>query len=398
MAQPPLSEQEEFELLSLERARASSKKPQLQSKPPPGFAEEIERSLYGSAGTALKGFLSGGPLGAAASLTHRGVEEAGKLVEDTAYKAGGGVTDIASKAGYSPEVAAAAGYGTNVGIQAIPVVAGSIANQAAPLMKRAGRWLMTSAIKPPAGMRKSGEAAKAIETMLQKGISPTSSGLRATREAVDDLEIAIQTKLENSGATVSKIATAKAALKSASDDVKHNLNRVENEKDIQDALDKFLNHPELKQYADDFPVAVANRLKQSFYGEVGQKGYVPGTELTAFDKTEKSLAGSLRQQVLKAEPSARPDLGEQSKMMQVAKMLKERVGAAESQNVVGLGGAMSQSYLRLMIFWADRYPWFKGWLARALYTGATPVTAGVGVAAGLTAAEEIQEKIEKRNK
>ena len=370
----------------------------IQSKARPGMAEDLERSLLGSAGAALKGFMSGGPLGAAAATTQRGVEKAGELVSETAYKAGGGVTDIAVKAGLPPGAAAAAGYGTNVGIQALPVVAGSITRQAAPALQKAGKWFMQSAIKPGTTMRRSGEGAKAIETMLQKGISPTSKGLEAAKGAVDDLEVAIQTQLENSSATVSKIEAAKNATKSAFDDVKHNLDRVQNEKDIEDAISKFLNHPELKKYADQFPVAVANRMKQAFYKEVGEKAYVPGAAPTAFDKGTKNLAATLREEVLKAETSVKPNLEEQSKMMRVVNLLKERVGASQSQNIYGLGGAMSPSVTRLLIFWADRYPWFKGWLARGLYTGASPVTAGMGVGAGLATGEEIAESIEKRNK
>ena len=368
------------------------------SKPRPGMLEDIERSLYGSGAAALKGFSTGGPLGAVASLTQRGVEKAGELVSETAYKAGGGVTDIAAKAGLPPELAAAAGYGTNVGIQALPVVGGAIARQAAPAMQKAGKWFMTSAVKPGTTMRRSGEGAKAIETMLKKGISPTSSGLEAAKGAVDDLEVAIQTTLENSPATVNKLGVAKSSLKSAFDDVKHNLDRVQNEKDIKDAIDKFLDHPEVKKYANDLPVAVANRLKQSFYKELGQRPYVPGAQPTAFDKGEKNLAATLRQETLKAEPSARANLEEQAKMMQVVTLLKERVGASQSQNIYGLGGAMSPSITRLLIFWADRYPWFKGWMARALYSGASPVTAGIGVGAGVIAGEEIEEKISRKNK
>lgn len=367
-------------------------------KASPGMLEDVEKSLYGTGSTILKGLVTGGPVGVAAALTQRGVEKAGQLVEETAYKAGGGVTDIASKAGASPELAAAAGYGTNVGIQALPVVAGSIGRQAAPLMEKAGRWFMTSAVKPGTTMRRSGEGAKAIETMLQKGISPTSSGLQAAKGAVDDLEAAIQTTLENSEAYVRKGAVGDRALKSAFDAVKHNLDRVQNEKDIDSALSKFLNHPEIKRYADQFPVALANRMKQAFYKEVGERAYVPGAQPTAFDKMEKSLAASLRQEVLRAEPKAQANLAEQEKMMQVVSLLKERVGASQSQNIYGLGGAMSPSITRLMIFWADRYPWFKGWLARALYTGASPVTAGVGAGAGVVAGEEIEEAISKRNK
>ena len=393
-----LNEQEEFELLSLERERAVAVKPKpLSSEKRPGMMEDFGKSLQSTGSTLLKGFLTGGPAGAAASITQKGIEEAGKLVEETGYKAGGSVTDIASRAGLPPEVAAGAGLATNVGIQALPVVAGSVARQAAPILEKGGRWFMQSAVKPTLTSRKSGEAGQAIETMLQKGISPTSKGLESAKAAVDDLEVSIQTILENSKAMVNTAEVAKS-VKTAVEAVKHNLARVENEKDIQAALDSFLSHPAIKPYAGQFPVALANRMKQAFYKEVGERAYIPGAEASAYDKGQKALAAGLREQVLKAEPKVKPNLEEQQQMIKVVDMLRQRVGAAQSQNIYGLGGAMSPSITRLLIFWADRYPWFKGWMARAMYTSASPVTAGVGAGAGIIAGEEIEEAIEKRNK
>ncbi len=189
-----------------------------------GMVEEYLTALQDLGLTAAKGFLTAGPMGAVLAPGHRAVEKVGELVSETGYRAGGAVTDIATKAGAPAELAAAAGYGTNVGMQAIPVVAGSIGRQAAPLLKRGGEWFMQSAIKPGPTMRRSGQSKEAIQTMLQKGISPTSSGLEAAKGAVDDLEVAIQTTLENSPALVHK-AKVGEHIKVAFDAVKHNLNR-----------------------------------------------------------------------------------------------------------------------------------------------------------------------------
>ncbi len=163
-------------------------------------------------------------------------------------------------------------------------------------------------------------------------------------------------------------------------------------------MKNFFEHPEIKKRAPEFNVALANRLKQAFYKELGERAYIPGAEASAYDKGQKALAAGLREEVMKAEPAVKANLEEQAKMLQVVGLLKERVGASQSQNIYGLGGAMSPSITRLLIFWADRYPWFKGWLARAMYTGASPVTAGIGAGVGIVAAEEATEAIEKRNK
>lgn len=65
---------------------------------------------------------AGGPLG---MIGREGVEEIEKGFEAGGYKAGGAVTDIATRAGASPEAAAGAGLAANTAVQAIPVAIGT---------------------------------------------------------------------------------------------------------------------------------------------------------------------------------------------------------------------------------------------------------------------------------
>lgn len=299
----------------------------------------------------------------------------GEVVDKAAYHAGGAVTDLTG----SP----AAGYATNVAIQAAPtILSGNLAKQAAPTLDASARRLMQSAIKPSQTARDSGVAERAIDTMLQRGISPTAGGLAETQANISKLENVIQKTLDMSPASVNKFEVAKQ-LKDAVKQVNLNLDRAKNVDDIQDAFSKFWNHAAI-QSLDDMPVALANRMKQAFYKELSERAYQPGVSLTAFDKAQKALARGLRLQVGKAEPAVVPMLDEQSKLIDVAKTLQPQVSREGNKNIMGIG-SISPTLENALIWMLDRSPWAKGVLARGLYAGQEqiPATAARAGMAGI---------------
>src|SRR5258706_2581402 len=82
-------------------------------------------------------------------------------LDKAAYRTGSAVTDVTG----SP----AAGLAANIGVQAVPMVAGgSLAKAAAPALRGGAEWLMQSAVKPTLKQLRSGDAAKAIDTMLSE--------------------------------------------------------------------------------------------------------------------------------------------------------------------------------------------------------------------------------------
>jgi hypothetical protein len=86
-----------------------------------------------------------------------------------ADEAGGKVTDsLAGKV--PPEVAAGAGYVTNVATQAVPALFSSYRFSEAPvsLAERPAKWLMQSAVKPSQADRLSGASGRAMTTMLKE--------------------------------------------------------------------------------------------------------------------------------------------------------------------------------------------------------------------------------------
>ena len=159
---------------------AQSKFAETPTAQPAQPAEPSSMERLGKA--AVGGFMQSSIPGAAMNTLKEASGIANERYGNMAYEAGGGVTDIASKLGASPEVAAGAGYATNVGLQAIPAVAGALAGSAlqGPIQNM-GRGVMQGALKPAQKMRESGAADKAAETMLKYGINATRSGREQPR-------------------------------------------------------------------------------------------------------------------------------------------------------------------------------------------------------------------------
>src|SRR5689334_218971 len=130
-----------------------------------------------------------GPAGtprAARDILH-GIDTATNYLSN---RAGEGATDVATSLGASPETAAKFGIASNIGVQAVPaVLGGGLASKASPALEWAATKLMKSTLtKPTPNQILSGNADKAIQTMLEKGISPTVGGMSEVGVQVGKLE------------------------------------------------------------------------------------------------------------------------------------------------------------------------------------------------------------------
>lgn len=334
--------------------------------------------------SGVKGMMSGGLIPSVIGMSGEVLNTANNMLSAGAYKAGGAVTDFAASSGAPAPLAAGLGTAANVGLQAIPALVGAPAGKLlTPAIKGLGERFMQSAVKPGIAARTSGDWAKARAIMFDKDINATQGAMEAMKAKVTDLEVAIQSILENSPGVVNKAKVAKAA-ETAMGDVKLNLNVVDNLADIDKAVQKFINHPALQQYGNDIPVAVANRMKQAFYKELKSRAYVPGQALSAEDKAQKSMAAGLRSEVGAAEPAVVPNLNEQSDLLKVLKVVGPQIGREGNKNIIGLG-ILSPTMERTFLWMLDRYPWFKSTVARGLYSNAESIpqaAVGAGIFAG----------------
>ena len=349
-----------------------------------GMAGSVAGGIAGIAGTVLPG-----PEGQGADWTKRvsgGVTyqprtKAGqkitgtvaypfeKLAEGADY-AGGAVADATG----SP----AAGAAVNTAIQTIPAAAVPIANAGSKALVSMGKGQMQRALKPTLEQLKSGDAARAIDTILERGINVTPGGVLELRGAIDKLNTQIMSAVQNSTAKVNKVKAAQE-LQGLLDRVTKQVKPKPDMQAVTDAWTDFLSHP-LLAGSNDIPVQLAQELKQGTYRSLGDKAYgeLKGADIEA----QKTLARGLKEEIAKAVPGIGKLNAEESSLINAADVVGRRALMAGNQNNIGLGSLITHPSL-LPVWLADRSPLAMSLLARLEHSSgqALPV-AGNTVAAG----------------
>ncbi len=300
-------------------------------------------------------------------------------VEQSAYGAGGRVTD-ALAGSVSPEVAAGAGYATNLGVQSVPVLLGGALAKAPA--QDAGRSLMRGAIKASeSDLLKTGKVERAIETMLKEGYNVSPGSMTAIQTRVHGLGKQIEDILSTSTATVDKAAVA--------DRLRPLLQRLEKQatpgadsKAVAAAWTEFVNHPLLN--GNQIPVKLANEIKKGTYQALSNKVY--GELGGASQEAQKALARGLREEIATAVPAVTGPLAQQSALMNALNVANRGAQVAGNQNMLGIG-ALSNSPVAGTAFALDRSRLAKSLLARGLYSGGQPIGQAIGARIGMLSGE-----------
>lgn len=321
----------------------------------------------------------------------------GSGLPKVANQAGGAVTDLATRAGASPETAAGAGYVTNIGAQAIPAFLGSFRfSGEAPtsVLERPARWLMQSAIKPTQADRASGAAKEAMGTMLQENISPTAGGMDKAQALARALDKQAEAAVAASPAQVSLNAVGQRLQEPA----RRAINQVNPQGDIEvvkSVWQNFKDSPLIQALtrppsgggtsnlpvpagaaqvaAQDvsIPVQLAHELKKGTYASLGGKAY--GEVGSVSTEAQKALARGLREEVAAAVPAAAEALKREASLMNVKDVAMNRVLGEANKNPMGLAALrIGDNPLSSVAFLADRSAYLKGLLARVLYRGGQP--------------------------
>ncbi len=323
----------------------------------------------------LSGAVGGGPTlpGMVSGAVGAYTDEANKALDKGAYKLGGAVTDMASNAGASPEVAAGAGYAANVGVQTLPMVAGGAITK--PLVgpaKDASRALMQSAVKPTLKALKSGDASRAIDTMLKRGFNATEGGMARIKLQIEKLNNEIASAIQNSTATVSKAEVGKSLL-STLDKFQKQVNANADVKTIKQAWMEFRNHP-LLAGKTEIPVQLAQELKQGTYKQLSKKyGEMSGAEV----ESQKALARGLKEQIAQKVPGINNLNKEESELINTLNVAERRVLMGMNNNPAGLS-LLAGNKAAAAAFMADKSALFKSLMARMLYSNADEVIPSVG--------------------
>lgn len=310
----------------------------------------------------------------------------GSGVDHLAYDLGGKVTDASTKAGAPAQLAAALGYGTNVLTQAVPALASGNAMKeaAAPVFQAGARALMKSAVKPPLADLQSGDAARAIDTMLKEGYSPTKGGVEAMQQKISELGDQVTQAIANSTATVNKNAVADR-LRSAIDKFKNQVNPQSDLATIQKAWTEFLTHPDLAGKAD-MPVQLAQAMKQGTYKALGDKPY--GELSGAATEAQKQLARGLKEEVSSAVPGVANLNALQAELMNAKNIAERRALMEGNKNPVALPtsiAAVAHDPMAALGLWANSSAWAKSMLARAFHSGSERIPQAAGAGAGVAA-------------
>lgn len=283
--------------------------------------------------------------------------------------------------GASPAVANVAGFTADMGANFIPVIPGGqvAAKVAAPALTSLAKASMQSAVKPTLEQLRSGKAAKAIDTMLEEGISPNASGVAKLRGKVDDLNREILQSIQNSPAVVDKVQAARHL----QDTLKKFTNQVNPEADmsaIRSSWEEFLNHP-LLAGKDTMPVKTAQELKQGTYRALSDKYGEMGSAAT---EAQKAIARGLKDEVASAVPGVANLNKRESELLNALEVGERRALLEGNKNFGGLAW-LSHSPATWAAFMADKSAAFKAAIAHILYRGKESIPAAAAEGAVGTA-------------
>lgn len=341
------------------------------SRPLPGLTER----LVGTGKAGLLGMQMGGPVGAATMMTGEGLKQFGNVVDRAAYQAGGQVTDIGAKAGLPPEVSAGLGYLTNVSTQAIPTIAGGAVTKAlgSPLLEAAGKRVMQSALKPPLSAVESGEATKAIDTMLKGGFNATPGGVAKMQNEISKLDKQVTQAVAQSPATVSQ-AYPLGEIYNTLQKFRNQVNPGADTKAIASAWDEFKS-----LFPTQIPVQQAQKLKQGTYATLAGKY---GEQGSASTEAQKALARGLRVGIAEEVPEVVKPLAIESELMNAMELASRRAAIAGNRDPSGLAYLASHPVAAGGML-AERSQLLKSLIARGLYSGRENIPGILGYSAGM---------------
>ena len=358
--------------------------PQSNGGLPPGFTLDApsargtlpKPTIWEEAGGAALRGLPGGPLGVITSMQALGLTKGMEALDKAAYGAGGAVTDIAAKTGLPSEVAGGLGYATNVATQALPTLLGGQVTKlvASPALRTGAEKLMQQAIKPTGEALLSGDAAKAITTMLEEGISATPAGMAKLQGQISKLNSEVAQAIASSPATVDKAWAASAIFK----ELQRFRNQVNPNSDVTAIKKAWAEFNNL--VGSKISVQEAQSLKQGTYQRLRDKYGELGSADTA---AQKAMARGLKESISDAVPEVAQLNAKESALINALEVSERRALMEGNKNMGGIAW-LSHNPAVFAAFMADKSAKFKSTVARMMYSGSEriPQTTAMGSIAG----------------
>jgi len=256
-------------------------------------------------------------------------------------------------------------------------IAASVGKAAAPALTSTAEWLMGTAIKPTLSQRKSGEAARAIDTMLDQGLNATKGGIETLKSKIRELNDSISETIANSDAMVKVGNVGKSLL----DTLNRFANQVTPQTDlatIRNAWGMFRTNP-LIAGAEDIPVQLAQKLKVGTYRQLaGKYGELSSAEI----ESQKALARGLKDEIASSVPGISELNLKDSELLNALNVTERRALMDLNNNPGGLSW-LTHRPAAFAAYMADKSALFKSLMARVINAGAEkiPETA-LGIAGG----------------
>lgn len=287
----------------------------------------------------------------------------GNTAANAALRAAGGAVQGGAQAAMVDPSNAGAGAAIGAAAPGAIKFAGAAGNALSNLSDAMARKLMASALKPTIKQWRTGQADRAISTMLDEGINATSSGVEKLGSRIHDLNAEIQNAIQGSSATVDR-----GRVLAAIDPVRARFaNQVSPTSDlsaIQSVADDFAAHPAIA--GNSIPVMMAQQLKQGTYrtlkGKYGEVG-------SAATEAQKALARGLKEEVAGAVPAVAPLNARESALIDALAVAERRTMMDANKNPVGLA-AIAPTPAMFAAFLADRSGALKSLAARGMHNAA----------------------------
>ena len=274
--------------------------------------------------------------------------------------------------GLPASVSAGAGYLTNVSLEALPMLFGGEAAKVAKVpMEAIGRDLMQSALKPTLKQLKTGDAATAIDTMLEYGWNATKGGAEKIRTKIGELNEQIKEAISSSGKTISGSDVGQK-LMTTLDKFSRQVNPESDMAAVRRAWEEFKNHP-LLGGKEEIPVQLAQELKQGTYKQLAKKYGQIGTAET---EAQKGLARGLKEGIAEAVPEIVGLNKRETALIKTLSVVERRALMELNKNPMGLS-LLTHNPAMFAAYMADKSAIFKSLAARMVHSGASQIPATV---------------------
>lgn len=231
------------------------------------------------------------------------------------------------------------------------------AKATAKILRAKAEDLMQSALKPTLRDLKSGNAAVAIDTMLDKGISISKSGMERIRARIDQLNDQIETAIASSPEKVSTARIVSPVVQKLKD-LRKQVNPDADINALKKSWAEFKNHPLIK--SGEMSVQAAQELKQGTYRQLSKKYGQMGS---ADVETQKAIARGLKEEIAKKVPAISALNLEESKLIKTLSVAERRILIEANKNPMGLS-LLAGNPKTWAAFMADRSALFKSVAAR----------------------------------